>query len=302
MNLDLFKSTFMPEKLLYNEPMSNFTSFRIGGPADLIVFPETLEEIRAALSICKENAFPYFIMGKGSNLLVKDAGYRGVVIALNKNYESIRLLDKNSIYASSGITLSKLAGFAMDNSLTGLEFASGIPGSLGGAVFMNAGAYDGEMKDVITEVYLLDEDGNEIRKTNAEMEFSYRTSFVQKNNGKFIVLGAAIRLKTGEVEDIKAKTLELNMRRKVKQPLDLPSAGSTFKRPEGHFAAKLIDDAGLKGLSYGGAKVSEKHCGFVVNFNSATADDVIALVEIVKEKVYSKFQVELEPEIRIIGD
>ena len=302
MDLSLFKNEFAAEKLLYNEPMSNYTSFKIGGPADLIVFPETKEEIQKAIWICKEKGFPYFIMGKGSNLLVKDAGYRGVVIALCKNYEDITLLDKNSIYAGAGVTLSKLAGFAMDNSLAGLEFASGIPGSLGGAVFMNAGAYDGEMKDVITSVDLLDENGNEISKTNEEMGFGYRTSIIQKNDGKYIVLGANLKLEAGDSAQIKTKSLELNKRRKDKQPLDLPSAGSTFKRPEGYFAAKLIDDAGLKGLSSGGAMVSEKHCGFIVNFNKATADDVITLIEMVKEKVYKQFSIELEAEIRIIGD
>ena len=302
MDLSLFESEFAVEKLLYNEPMSNHTSFRIGGPADLIVFPETKAEIQKALLMCKENALPYFIMGKGSNLLVKDAGYSGVIIALSKNYESIQLLDKNNISAGAGISLSKLAGFAMDNSLAGLEFASGIPGSLGGAVFMNAGAYGGEMKDVITSVDLLDENGSEMAMTNEQMEFGYRTSFIQKNDGKYIVLGANMRLETGDVESIKAKSMELNMRRKDKQPLDLPSAGSAFKRPEGYFAAKLIDDAGLRGFSYGGAMVSQKHCGFIVNFNSATADDVITLVRMVKEKVYQQFEIELESEIRIIGD
>ena len=302
MNLNLFKNEFAAEKLLYSEPMSNYTSFKIGGPADLIVFPETTEEIKKALIMCVENSIPYFIMGKGSNLLVRDSGYRGVIIHLSKNFESIRLLNERSIYAGAGITLSKLAAFAMDNSLGGLEFASGIPGSLGGAVFMNAGAYDGEMKDVITSVELLDESGNEIIKTNEQMDFGYRSSLIQKTSGKYIVLGASMKLQKGEISAIKAKSLELNMKRKDKQPLDLPSAGSAFKRPEGYFAAKLIDDAGLKGFSVGGAMVSEKHSGFIVNFNRATADDVIELINAVKEKVYKEFKVELEAEVRIIGD
>jgi len=300
MDYSVFCKDFTQEELLFNAPMSEYTSFKAGGAADLMVTPESKEKVKKALLICKSEGLPYFIMGKGSNLLVRDSGFRGIIIYLSKNLEKIELLNDYTIKAEAGITLAKLAGFAMEHSLAGLEFASGIPGSLGGALYMNAGAYDSEMKDVVLSAGLIDDKGNELTMQNGEMQLEYRNSIFQKAN--YIILDATFRLSKGDKEQIKEKMLELNSRRKDKQPLDLPSGGSTFKRPPGHFASKLIDDAGLKGYSIGGAKVSEKHAGFIVNYNNATANDIIALMEYVKKAVYERFGVMLTPEIEIIGD
>jgi len=300
MDYHLFQNEFSQDKLLYNEPMSNWTSFKIGGPADLMLLPADKEDIKKAVLLCAKHNIPHYIMGKGSNILVKDKGFRGVVICIGKTMEAASLSGEDLLIAESGITLAKLAGFALENELAGLEFASGIPGCLGGALYMNAGAYGGEMKDVVTFVTLMDEAGNEYRLNNSQMAFGYRTSIAEQNG--HIILGCEMKLTKGNPTRIKEKMQELNSRRKEKQPLDLPSAGSTFKRPEGYFAGKLIEDAGLRGFSYGGAQISEKHCGFVVNFNHATAQDVLTLIELVKEKVYNEFKIELKPEIRIIGE
>jgi len=300
MDYNIFRGFFANDKLLFSVPMSEYTSFKIGGPADLMIMPTDSWEIKKAIELSNENGLSYHVMGKGSNLLVKDHGFRGVIICTSKNLESFEFLDEHTIKAGAGITLAKLAAFAGEASLTGLEFASGIPGSLGGAVYMNAGAYGGEMKDIVLSAGLIDKNGNEVTIDKSEMALEYRSSIFQKAN--YIITDCTLRLTKGNKDEIKEKMLDLNGRRKEKQPLDLPSGGSTFKRPEGHFASKLIEEAQLKGYSIGGAKVSEKHAGFIVNYNSATASDVISLIEYVKAKVYDKFAVSLIPEIEIIGE
>ena len=298
MDLNIFFDHFTPEKLLTDACMSEYTSFKVGGPADLMVMPSSAEEIMTALSLCKSRGLPYFVMGKGSNLLVMDSGFRGVIINISKNFDKIEQIDECTIKAESGVTLAKLAAFAAEVSLSGLEFASGIPGSLGGALYMNAGAYNEEMAGVVVCAGLIDEDGNEISMKKNEMALGYRTSIFQ--NKKYIITDCTLKLHAHDKEQIKAKMLELNSRRKISQPLDLPSGGSTFKRPPGYYAAKLIDESGLKGFSIGGAKVSEKHAGFIVNYNNASAADIIALMERVKRTVYEKFGVMLVPEVEIL--
>ena len=286
------------ENIRFEEPMAKHTTFQIGGPAQYFVTPGTTEEIKQILKLCKEEEVPYFVMGRGSNLLVSDAGMEGVVLQLYDNYSDFSI-DGNQIQAQAGVMLSKIGYVARENSLTGFEFAAGIPGTLGGAVMMNAGAYGGEMKDIIATVQLMDEDGNLFEKTGEEMDFAYRHSIVEEKN--LLVLGATLTLQKGDKEAIDEKMKELASARKTKQPLEFPSAGSTFKRPEGYFAGKLIMDAGLRGYQVGGAQVSEKHCGFVINKKNATAADVLKLVSDVKAKVYEEFQVELEPEVRLVG-
>ena len=279
--------------------MDRHTTFRIGGPADYFLIPETPEEIKQILNICRDENIPYFILGNGSNLLVSDAGYRGAIIQVFRNMSGITT-EGTKIRASAGALLSAIAAEARNASLTGFEFAGGIPGTLGGAVVMNAGAYGGEMKDVLEEVTVLDGDGN-IRTLKAEeLELGYRTSAVKKNG--YLVLEAVISLKEGDPEAIRARMRELSEQRTSKQPLEYPSAGSTFKRPEGYFAGRLIMDCGLRGYRVGGAEVSQKHCGFVINAGGATAADVRALMQDVTEKVQEKFGVTLEPEVKFLGD
>jgi UDP-N-acetylmuramate dehydrogenase len=280
--------------------MSKHTSFKIGGNADVLISPRNKEEVLSAVKICSENKLPFYIIGNGSNLLVSDKGFCGVIIKISKEFSDVSLINDTTIYCDAGILLSSLSAYALKNSLSGLEFASGIPGTLGGAVYMNAGAYDGEMKDVVVSADVLDADFNAIKLTNEELNFGYRTSTIEKEN--FIVLGAEIKLKHGNIDEIKAKTDDLNAQRRAKQPLDIPSAGSTFKRPKGTFAGKLIMDCGLRGYSIGGASVSEKHCGFIVNNGNATANDVLMLIEYVQNIVFEKFNILLKPEIRIIGE
>ena len=287
------------ERVLVNEPMSRHTTFRIGGPADYFLVPSTYEEIGAILKICKEEQVPYFILGNGSNLLVSDAGYRGVIIQLFRNMSEITV-EGNTIRASAGALLSGIAAAAKNESLTGFEFAGGIPGTIGGAVVMNAGAYGGEMKDVLKEVTVMTKEG-EILKIQAEnLELGYRTSIVKKAD--YLVLEAVISLEKGDQEAIKARMRELTEQRVSKQPLEYPSAGSTFKRPEGYFAGKLIMDSNLRGYRVGGAQVSEKHCGFVINAGDATAADVVKLMQDVSAIVKEKFGVELEPEVKFLGE
>ncbi len=281
-----------------NEPMKNHTTFRIGGPADCYVTPGTVEELGQVLSSCQAAKVPVFIMGNGSNILVSDEGMEGVVIQLSGRLNHCSV-DGNVIKAQSGVLLSKLGALARQESLTGFEFAAGIPGTLGGAVVMNAGAYGGEMKDVITAVQVMDQKGNLLEIPGADMEFSYRHSIVAKKN--YIVIGATITLQPGDEAAITARMEELAIARKTKQPLEYPSAGSTFKRPEGYFAGKLIQDADLRGYRVGDAQVSEKHCGFVINRGNATAKDVQRLILDVQEKVKNQFGVELEPEICQVG-
>ena len=282
-----------------NEPMRKHTTFRIGGPADFYLCPHSAKEIQKAVAICREEELQYFILGNGSNLLVSDQGYRGVVIQLWKNVSDI-LVEGCRIRAKAGASLAKIAGEALEEGLTGMEFAAGIPGTLGGAVVMNAGAYGGEMKDILQEVLVMDEQGEIFTLIKEELHLGYRTSIIKEKG--YIVLAAALELKPGDRKEIKEKMDELKQRRVEKQPLDMPSAGSTFKRPEGYFAGKLIMDAGLRGFSVGGAQISEKHCGFVVNTGKATANDVLTLIREVQKRVRDKFGVELETEVKFLGE
>ncbi|MFR2644694.1 MAG: UDP-N-acetylmuramate dehydrogenase [Blautia coccoides] len=281
------------------EPMKKHTTFRIGGPAEYYLRPHSVDELRKILHICKRENLPFFILGNGSNLLVSDKGYQGVVIQLWKNMSDIEV-DAHVIRAKAGALLSKIAVVALDNSLAGFAFASGIPGTLGGAVVMNAGAYGGEMKDVLEEVTVMDAEGNVICLKREELNLGYRTSIVKEKG--YIVLEAVIRLKKGEASHIKEQMDDFKERRTSTQPLDMPSAGSTFKRPEGYFAGKLIMDTGLRGFRVGGAQISEKHCGFVVNTGDATAEDVKNLIEEVQKRVREKFGVTLEPEVKFLGE
>lgn len=277
--------------------MVEHTTFRIGGPADVFVTPGNAQEIVQVLDLCKELDEPYFVLGRGSDLLVSDAGYRGVIVSL------VRLnkleLHGTQVICGAGVTLKKVAAFARDDSLTGLEFASGIPGSVGGAVFMNAGAYGGETADVVSSIWALNPEGKLATYRNAELEFGYRQSLVRRVG--LIVLEVTYSLKPGDKEQIQATMNGLAQRRREKQPLEYPSAGSTFKRPKGYFAGKLITDAGLKGYRVGNACVSEKHAGFVVNLGGATAKDIHAVIEHVQDEVQRQFGVHLEPEVRFLG-
>ena len=281
-----------------NEPMKNHTTFKIGGPAQYYVTPESVTQIQEVVSLCRDMNIPLHVIGNGSNILVGDDGVDGVVLALFNTFSDYEIKD-NVITAQAGMSLIKLAVIALREGLTGLEFASGIPGSVGGAVYMNAGAYDGQMKDVVTSVTVLDEAGNIRILGRDELDMGYRTSAVAKNN--MIVLQVVIELKYGDKEQIKARMNQLSELRKQKQPLEYPSAGSTFKRPEGYFAGKLIADAGLKGYGIGGAAVSEKHAGFVVNMGGATAKDVVELTDYIKKRIMEQFGVTLELEIKRIG-
>ena len=286
-------------EILVAEPMKNHTTFRIGGPADALALPKTPEEVAEVVRFCHEHAQPYYVLGNGSNLLVSDEGYRGIVLQLYRNFNDIQV-NGEMITVQSGAMLAAVARTAYQNGLTGLEFASGIPGTIGGAVVMNAGAYGGEMKHVLREVTVLTKDGEVLAIPAKALELGYRTSVIPKNG--WIVLGAVLQLKKGDPEQILARMEELKEQRITKQPLDLPSAGSTFKRPEGYFAGKLIMDAGLRGFTVGGAQVSEKHCGFVVNRGNATAADVWELICEVKRRVKEMTGVELEPEVKLLGD
>lgn len=286
-------------EILVAEPMKNHTTFRIGGPADALALPKTPEEVAEVVRFCHEHAQPYYVLGNGSNLLVSDEGYRGLVLQLYRNFNEIQV-NGEMITVQSGAMLAAVARTAYQTGLTGLEFASGIPGTIGGAVVMNAGAYGGEMKNVLKEVTVLTKEGEVLVIPAKALELGYRTSVIPKNG--WIVLGAVLQLKKGDQEQILARMEELKEQRITKQPLDLPSAGSTFKRPEGYFAGKLIMDAGLRGFTVGGAQVSEKHCGFVVNRGNATAADVWELICEVKRRVKEMTGVELEPEVKLLGD
>ena len=286
-------------EILVAEPMKNHTTFRIGGPADALALPKTPEEVAEVVRFCHEPAQPYYVLGNGSNLLVSDEGYRGLVLQLYRNFNDIQV-NGETITVQSGAMLAAVARTAYQTGLTGLEFASGIPGTIGGAVVMNAGAYGGEMKNVLKEVTVLTKEGEVLVIPAKALELGYRTSVIPKNG--WIVLGAVLQLKKGDQEQILARMEELKEQRITKQPLDLPSAGSTFKRPEGYFAGKLIMDAGLRGFTVGGAQVSEKHCGFVVNRGNATAADVWELICEVKRRVKEMTGVELEPEVKLLGD
>lgn len=301
MNLEKLKNLIKSKILgdVYeNYPLAPFTSFKIGGAADIFVCPKNLMELLIVLEICRNNEIPYFLLGAGSNLLISDKGVRGVVIKLGEGFDYAHA--KNDyILAGAGVSLAKLAAEAKNAEMTGLEFASGIPGSLGGAIFMNAGAYGGEMKDVIDEVSYIDADGTVKTVKGADCGFGYRKSIF--SDGGKIIVSAKLTLKKGNKDEIVALMRDLNARRKEKQPLEFPSAGSTFRRPEGHFAGALIQEAGLKGTRCGGAEVSKKHAGFIINADNATAQDVIDLISHVQKVVKEKHGVDLEPEVKIIG-
>jgi UDP-N-acetylmuramate dehydrogenase len=295
---DLFKKIYNETDIKIDEKMSEHTYFKVGGPADILVTPTDVEQLRETLKICMKNSIPYYTIGNGSNILVKDGGIRGVVIKLGKLNKLER--DKNLIRVGTGALLKDVSIEAIEGSLTGFEFACGIPGSVGGAVFMNAGAYNGEIKDVIKEAEILNNKCEIIVLSKEELELGYRTSKVMKEN--FIVVSAVFELLPGDKEQIQDRVKVLTNKREEKQPLEYPSAGSTFKRPEGHFAGKLIEDAGLKGFTIGGAMVSEKHSGFVINKGGATAKDILAVINHVEEIVKVKFGVELHPEVRVLGE
>jgi UDP-N-acetylmuramate dehydrogenase len=292
------EKVFNPNNIKYNEPMKNHTSFRVGGPCDILILPQSFEDISKAIKVFLEYKIPYFIMGNGTNLIVKDGGFTGGIIKLVK-LNKIET-EGNIIRAECGANLSCTAVEALKHNLKGLEFASGIPGTVGGAVAMNAGAYGPEIKDVIDSAKLMDARGNIYDLKNDKLELSYRNSIVQKK--KLIALEASFKLEEGSYEAIKARMDELNKRRADKQPLNYPSAGSTFKRPDGYYAGKLIEDAGLKGTAIGGAMVSEKHAGFIINYNNANANDIINLIKFVQKRIWEEFKVQLDPEVKIIGE
>lgn len=284
--------------VLIDEPMNKHTTFRIGGTVPYFVTPRSAGQVQGILSVCREHALPWFVMGNGSNLLVGDDGWNGVIIQIGREMSRIEVED-DRITAGAGAPLSAISAAAKNASLTGLEFAGGIPGTLGGAVFMNAGAYGGELKDVLVDVTVLDEQGDLRVIPKEELAMGYRTSVIR--TAGYLVLEARLKLVSGEQEKIVARMQELKEQRSAKQPLEYPSAGSTFKRPEGYFAGKLIMDSGLRGYRVGGAQVSEKHCGFVINTGGASAADVCRLMADVISCVREKYGVTLEPEVRFLG-
>lgn len=287
------------DRIRQNEPMKNHTTFRVGGPADIFLTPSA-EELPAVLSVCREERVPVTVIGNGSNLLVGDQGIRGVVICIGSGMRGIRV-DGEKIFLEAGVTLAAAAQQAAKAGLTGLEFASGIPGTFGGAVVMNAGAYGGEMKDVIVSVRVVSEDGEILTLSKEELDLSYRHSVIPER-GYLVIDGELLLTREKDPDQITERMEELKKKRIEKQPLEYPSAGSTFKRPEGYFAGKLIMDAGLRGFSVGGAAVSEKHCGFVINKGNATAADICALMDEVTRIVKEKYAVTLEPEVKKVGE
>lgn len=296
--LEELKQVLSEEQIFPEEPMSRHTTFRVGGAAEVLVQP-SVGQIADVVAFCRRRELPYTIIGNGSNLLVSDLGISGVVIEIGKQASEVRVED-TIIHAEAGAMLSKVAHEAAAAGLTGMEFASGIPGTIGGAVFMNAGAYDGEMSQIIREVTVLTQDGTQKTLSAEELELGYRHSCVEENG--YIVISAVLSLQKGNPEEIFSYMEELRNRRVEKQPLEYPSAGSTFKRPEGYFAGKLIMDAGLRGYTVGGAQIAEKHCGFVVNKGGATATDIVTLMNYVQEEVKKQFGVTLEAEVRKLGE
>ena len=296
---DYIRTIVPEERVLFHEPMSRHTTFRVGGEAECMAVVETKEELSQLISYLGRIEQDYFVLGNGSNLLVGDKGYRGIIVKLGPRLSAVGV-EKNHIAAGAGALLSKVAFAARDAGLSGLEFAAGIPGSIGGAIVMNAGAYGGEMKQVVQMVRVIDKEGEILTLDNDTMEFGYRTSIIRDR--PFIVLGVVLKLTPGNKEEISARMEELMKQRKSKQPLEYPSAGSTFKRPEGYYAGKLIMDAGLRGYRIGGAQVSEKHCGFVINRGGASAADIREVIEEVQERVKDRFHVRLEREVIFLGD
>nr|WP_320026819.1 UDP-N-acetylmuramate dehydrogenase [uncultured Acetobacterium sp.] len=292
------KAIMAIENIKENEPMKDHTSFKVGGPADLFLMPQSKEELQKVLAICKKSQKNLYIMGNGSNLIVRDGGYSGIII--NTKALSHVNTESETLIAEPGISLKDLATIALEEKLTGLEFASGIPGSLGGAVTMNAGAYDGEMKGVIKSIQVITEDGSLKTIPNSECAFGYRSSILQQHN--WVLVSVEIELKKGDYQAIEEKMLDLNTQRQTKQPLEYPSAGSTFRRPVGYYAGKLVQDAGFRGYSIGGAQVSEKHSGFVINKGGATASDILNLIHAIQVGVKEKFNVDLKTEVIVIGN
>lgn len=292
-------ASVVPEENIYfDEPMSRHTSFRTGGEAAVLVRVKNVEQLQKLLGYLQKTENEYFVLGNGSNLLVSDRGYEGVVIQIGKEMSEVRIAGEK-LYAQAGALLSQAARCALDAGLSGMEFASGIPGSVGGGIVMNAGAYDGEMGQIVESVTVLNEAGELMELDRDTMEFGYRTSIIK--NRPFIVIETVLKLRYGERESIRAKMDDFAMRRRQKQPLEYPSAGSTFKRPEGYFAGKLIMDSGLRGCRVGGAQVSEKHCGFIINTGKATSEDIAELMAEVQERVKERFGVWLEPEVVRLG-
>ena len=294
----LFNEFYDINDIKIDEKLSEYVNFKVGGPADILLIPNSKEQVIKSIKICKENNIPFYLIGNGSNILVRDGGFRGVVLSL-KNVKNI-YVDGEKIEAECGVMLKEVSDKAIENSLTGFEFACGIPGTIGGAVFMNAGAYDGEISKVIESAEVIDENCNIIRLSREELDFGYRSSLVMKKG--YTVLSAVFKLEKGQVKTIKELIEDLTNKRESKQPLEYPSAGSTFKRPTGYFAGKLIQDAGLKGYSIGGAAVSEKHSGFVINKGNATAKDITDLIKHIQDEVKKQFGVDLHTEVRIIGE
>ena len=297
-DINLFTSFYDKEDIKIDEKLSQYVNFKVGGPADILLTPKNKEQVIKTVNVCKENNIPFYVIGNGSNLLVKDGGFRGVIISLT-NVNKV-LVNGERIEAECGAMLKSVSDKAVDNSLTGFEFACGIPGTVGGAVFMNAGAYDGEISHVIESAEVINEDGEVIKLSKEELHLGYRSSIVMEKG--YVVLCATFKLNKGTVKSIKDLVADLTNKRESKQPLEYPSAGSTFKRPVGYFAGKLIQDAGLKGYSVGGAAISEKHSGFVINKGGATAKDILDLIHHVQDEVKKQFGVDLHTEVRIIGE
>lgn len=296
--LEYIKQIVPMENISFNEPMAKHTTFQVGGEAAVFIHLSKKEQMQKLVGYLTQTDQDFFVLGRGSNLLVGDKGYQGIILDTT-GLDDI-CVEGNVIHASAGVSLPKLARVAAEHGLRGLEFAAGIPGTVGGAIVMNAGAYDGEMKQIVKSVCVVNHDGEEMELDNETMEFGYRTSIIK--NRPFFITDATFELEAGKKAEILAKMEELGQKRKEKQPLEYPSAGSTFKRPKDHFAGKLIMDAGLRGLRIGGAQVSEKHCGFVVNIGNATAADIRELMEEVTERVQNQFGVTLEPEVIFLGD
>ena len=294
----LFKNKDIGE-VLFNERMKNHTSFKIGGPADALIIPKDENQVLEAITLLRANNIDYFIMGNGTNLLVKDGGLRCVVIKINEGLNKVEI-QGNKVYCQAGALLTAVSKVVARENLTGMEFSNGIPGTIGGAVTMNAGAYGGEMKDIITKVRIIDKENRIKEYSNSEMNFRYRGSRVTDED--LIVLSVELELKPGDPLEIDRIMKDLTYKRTSKQPLELPSGGSTFKRPVGYFAGKLIEDSGLRGLRHGGAQISEKHCGFVVNVENASCKNVLELIQIVQKTVRDNYDVELETEIKLIGE
>jgi UDP-N-acetylmuramate dehydrogenase len=287
------------DRLLFKEEMKNHTTFKIGGPVDIMVLPQDEEDVATVVSFCRQRDIPLFIFGVGSNLLVRDRGIRGVAMKLGENLDEVEV-NGDQIQAQAGVKISALARIAAFHSLSGLEFAEGIPGSLGGALVMNAGAYDGEMQGIVTATRAIGPDGSIKTFKNEEMQFGYRRSIFQSNG--YIIISATLKLANGNRKEIEQRMLEFAHRREEKQPLDKPSAGSTFRRPPGFYVGPMLEELGLKGYQIGDAQVSSKHAGFIVNNGNATARNVLDLIAYIQQKAKERFGVDLQPEIRVVGE